>query len=130
MKIITNNHRVVNEITDYPVEFVQGNYRDVLLTVHRAIVEEHQVMLTHPLSGSIKPNETVYKSIIVTNQKEKNIHMDSINMIDHAIDVYDDFQSMKATPDWPEKILQDFAMVDFHIIQGALSQIQIPPRYL
>lgn len=56
--------------------------------------------------------------------------MESLVIVEKAIDVYDHFQEMRKTPDWNERILEDFAVVDFHIIQGAISQIQVPPRYL
>lgn len=130
MEIITNNPMVAKEITDHPVNFIEGSYKDVLLQVHKKIVNDHMVLLTHPLSGSIKPNETVYKSIIVVSQKSDQMDMESLDYINNALDVYDHFQSMKSTPQWTERVLDDFATVDFHIIQGALSQIQIPPRYL
>lgn len=130
MEIVTNNPKVRDEINDYPVYFIEGNYKDVLLEVHKKIVNDKKVMITHPLSGSIKPNETCYKSIIVSPQRGNNMDMYSLDLINQALDVYDHFQSVKATPDWTDRILEDFAVVDFHIIQGALSQIQIPPRYL
>lgn len=130
MKIITNNPIVARDIEDVTVEFIDGGYKDVLLAVHRLIVEQSMVLLTHPLSGSIKPNETIYKSIIVEDQSKPVLNMESLQMIEHALDVYDSFQSNRETPQWIDRVLEDFAVVDFHIIQGALSQIQIPPQYL
>ena len=130
MKIITNNPLVAKEIDNIPIDFIEGSYRDVLLKAHRDIVENSYALLTHPLSGSIKPNETVYKSIIVAPQKSHSVDMESLVIVEKAIDVYDHFQEMRKTPDWNERILEDFAVVDFHIIHGAISQIQVPPRYL
>ena len=130
MKIITNNPLVQQEIHTIEVEFIDGSYKDVLMHTHKQVVENAYAVLTHPLSGSIKPNETLYKSVIIAPQKSSSIDMDSVNLLDSAIDVYDHFQAMRPTPNWPEKVKEDFAVVDFHILQGAISQIQVPPRYL
>lgn len=130
MKIITNNPKVQKEITNQEVLFVDGSYRDVLTTVRKAIVDEHQVLLTHPLSGSIKPNETYYKSIIITDQKSKSIDMESLDFIDSALEVHDKFEKNQARPKWTAKILEDFALIDYSLIAGALSRIQVTPTYL
>ena len=64
MQIISNNPMVKEQITQQPVIFIDGSYGDVLIEVKRLIVDDHHVLLSHPLSGSIKPNETFYKSIL------------------------------------------------------------------
>ncbi len=57
--LITNNPLVVKCMGDcYPIEFVDGGYRDVLVKVRDLVYIGH-TLYTHPLAGSVKPNETV-----------------------------------------------------------------------
>ena len=68
--IITNNgyvHEKYKEKTEviYKEDF---NYLQILEFVRDKIHEGHE-LLTHPLSGSIKPNETPYKTIMISKEK-------------------------------------------------------------
>lgn len=63
--IITNNPVVFKKISDrYPVIYKDVSYGDILKEV-RDRVHMGCRLLSHPLSGSVKPNETPYKSIMV-----------------------------------------------------------------
>lgn len=130
MLIITNNPLVKEKLIDRNIYFVEGEYGDVLEEVRRQIVDKRLVLLTHPLSGSIKPNETYYKSVMLTDKKDPAIDMDSLEMIEHSIAVYEKFIKSKRRPQWTERVLRDFALIDYDLIQGALSRMQIPPTYL
>ena len=75
-------------------------------------------LLTHPLSGSIKPNETPYKSIAV--KKEKDLDLLSLELISNAIEVYNKLQKDLKTPLWTKSILEDFMVIDLDLIKNAL----------
>ena len=66
IRIITNNPLVVTVLSDYyTIEYYEGiGYRDVLVKV-RDLVYSGYELHTHPLAGSVKPNETMFKSIVV-----------------------------------------------------------------
>ena len=62
-KIVTNNPLVKETLeNEYHIEFVECSYEEILRKVRNYIYEGYE-LLTHPLSGSVKPNETPYKSI-------------------------------------------------------------------
>lgn len=123
MQIITNNPRVKETITDQTIVFIDGNFGDVLKETKRLVVEERHVILTHPLSGSIKPNETYYKSIIITTTTLKQIDIESLDLIDNAIEVYNKFIKDSKTPNWTERILDDFATIDLDLMENTLQRI-------
>ena len=53
--IVTNNPRVRDELgKEFEVDFADITYREVLCKVRDMIYEGHK-LLTHPLSGSVKP---------------------------------------------------------------------------
>ena len=76
-------------------EFVEGSYRDVLIAVRDKIHKGHR-LLSHPLSGSVKPNETPYKSVIIS-RNSAGMDLDSLKIIEDSIAAYDKFMqnSMK-----------------------------------
>jgi hypothetical protein len=121
MKIITNNPKVNNDLAMYDINYYDCDYGQVLNEVRKEIVDNKVVLLSHPLSGSIKPNETFYKSIMVEDNKLEYIDATSLDYIEQAIEVYDKFIGCKARPKWTEQILMDFAVVDYFLIKSAIN---------
>ena len=117
--IITNNQKVRDffEKERMEVLYIDGDYKDVLYAV-RDKVQLNYHLLTHPLSGSIKPNETPYKSIAI--KKEKKLDLLSLELISNAIEVYKKLQKDLKTPFWTESILEDFRVIDLDLIKNAL----------
>lgn len=121
--LITNNPMVVEKYKEkMDIIFLgENNYMDVLLDVRNKIHEGHKI-LTHPLSGSVKPNETPYKSVLISKDKE-NLDMDSLKMIEGSIDVAKKFLKIKKLPEWNPKILADFQLIDYFLIKGAIESM-------
>ena len=68
--IITNNPLVQEKLgEDYHVEYEELSYEDTLKKVQKMIFQGYK-LLTHPLSGSVKPNETPYKSVCSQNRRK------------------------------------------------------------
>ena len=64
--IVTNNPLVAECVpADYAVNFENITYREILVKVRDLVYAGHR-LYTHPLSGSVKPNETPYKSVVVS----------------------------------------------------------------
>ncbi|WEG74074.1 GrdX family protein [Vagococcus intermedius] len=125
MLIVTNNPMITSDMTNVPIRFKEIEYVQVLSLVRALIVDEKMILVTHPLSGSIKPNETKYKSIILEESKQRMIDLASLEMIESAQAVYDKFNEIHQRPNWSEKILKDFAWIDFYIMQSTCQRIGI-----
>ncbi|MGF3065950.1 GrdX family protein [Facklamia sp. P12945] len=128
MKIISNNPKVNETIDQCPIIFIDGDYGDVLYETKKLVINEHYVLLTHPLSGSIKPNETFYKSIIITTTKQSQIDLESLEIIEQAIAVYEKFIKDRATPNWLDSVLEDFATIDLDLMESTLQRIHFSPE--
>ncbi len=73
-RIITNNPLVREKLgQDYQVEFYECSYEDILEKVKDEVYRGCK-LLTHPLSGSVKPNETPYKSVMVSIPPPTHTH--------------------------------------------------------
>lgn len=126
MIIVTNNPMVQEKLKDIrTIHFVEGSYGNVLDEVKKQIIDKHIRLLSHPLSGSIKPNETYYKTIFVTETTSQYIDIESLEYIESAIAVYEKFIKNKQRPDWSLAVLKDFAFVDFYIAQSTLERMGV-----
>lgn len=119
--LITNNPLVKRKYEkDFPLIYLEKNYLEVLCYVRDEIHKGHE-LLTHPLSGSIKPNETPYKSILISSEA-KSLNYRSITMIEDSIETTKRFFSIRdRTQGLKEDLLKDFQEIDYHLIKGALE---------
>jgi len=115
--VITNNPLVHNKWSDSThVEFKEGSYIDVLVTARDYIYEGH-TLLTHPMAGSVKPNETPYKTVALSKGKEK-LDLESVEIISSSIQTCEKFA--KNPREYPEDVLEDFQQIDYSLIKNAL----------
>ncbi|MBP5749946.1 MAG: GrdX family protein [Firmicutes bacterium] len=122
MIILTNNPDVKESFEDREVLFIDGGYRDVLIAA-RDRIHRGDKLLTHPLMGSLKPNETPYRSIVMSGEASA-LDPESLQLIENAIAAFDKFA--KATrPDrgvnTPESMLADFRLLDKTLITGGIE---------
>jgi len=82
-------------------------------------------LLSHPLAGSIKPNETPYKSILISQKKEKNLNYDSLKIIEDSIQMTESLIRNKKMRKWPDRILKDFSLIDNDLIRSAIESAQV-----
>ena len=117
--IITNNDWVLNKYKDiYNVVYIDGTFKDVLIAVRDKIHIGHE-LLTHPLGSSVKPSETHYKSVIVSDNKNYT-SFDSIYMIENAIITYDKFNKDKLKL-ISDKVKEDLKLIDLTVLESALD---------
>ena len=117
--IITNNEWVHIKYRQlYDIIYIEGSYRDVLVKTRDKLHEGHE-LLTHPLSSSIKPNETPYKSVIISDNKGK-LNFDSIYIIENSIMTCDKFNKNKII-NLTEKMKEDFKLIDLTVLESALN---------
>jgi len=96
---------------------VDGSAAAVLLAVRDLCHRGHR-LLTHPLAGSVKPNETPYKSILLSDAAS-GTDADSVQLIEKAIAVSDQFGPIRRN--WRERELLDFQTVDASLLAAALE---------
>ncbi|MDF2530716.1 MAG: GrdX protein [Clostridia bacterium] len=121
--MITNNPEVYKLYENsYPMKFSQGGYHDVLIEV-RDLVHQGCELISHPLMGSVKPNETPYRSIILKQGSQTDLQ--SVEIIESSIQTYEKFKKMKSLPMWSHKILEDFQFVDLKLFESAIESTNL-----
>ena len=123
MIIITNNESVYTTYKDViKIEYLEETkFLDVLKHC-RDRVHKGAKLLTHPLTGSVKPNETPFKSIMMT-EEFGSLDVGSLNMIESAIEVTIKFLKNSEIKEWPERVLDDFRLIDFRLIRSAIESV-------
>lgn len=125
MLLITNNPKAFEEAmkierSGLTIEFLETNYIGVLEKA-RDLVHQNYSILTHPLYGSVKPNETVYRSLILKEGQEMDFL--SLNLIEDAVTTANTFMKNHEPHDWPESILDDFQVIDWDLIETTYYRI-------
>ncbi|MBZ9636753.1 GrdX family protein [Clostridium sp. FP1] len=119
--IVTNNPMSKEKFEiKYKVVFIQGTMMDILRKVRDNIHVGHK-LLTHPLMSSIKPNETPYRTICISKEKLSGVDLQSLSIIEESIMTTEKFLKDFKTPQWNEKILLDFQLIDFDLIDHAIN---------
>ena len=124
--IITNNPLVKEKLSEQldlnvKIEYLEVDYLKILQSVRDKVHIGHK-LLTHPLSGSIKPNETPYKSILISKSSE-NLDMDSLSINESSIETTVKILNNMKTPSYNEKILKDYQIIDMTLIRNAINSI-------
>ncbi len=122
--IVTNNKLVFDKYKEsMEVDYLEDmNYLNILCYVRDRIHQGHK-LLTHPLSGSIKPNETPYKSIIISKNKQ-NLDEKGLIIIEESILTARKFLENKATPNWTDRVLNDFMIIDLSLIENVIDKLE------
>ena len=124
-RIVTNNSLCRDHYQrPIPVDFLEGKgYMNLLLAV-RDYIQKGWRLETHPMTGSLKPNQTPYKSIMVSDLPREQEEFYSQEMtIENSILSCRKFLEIKQTPNWTEEIRKDFMIVDLSLIEGAIQKV-------
>lgn len=124
-RCITNNPMILNS----GIPQVEYHETDVL-SLFRLIqpeIDKGYALLSHPLTGSIRPDITPYKTVLLSAQKAK-ADQQSLQLIDRAIRYAEELYSLREKPlylMWDDQAKKDFQYVDLSIIRQAMEVEQI-----
>ena len=116
--IITNNPLVRKRIQGQTLQFHDTDCLGVFKAVRDKIHLGHW-LLTHPLSGSVKPGETPYKTVLISEEKAE-LDKNSLSIIEESIQTCVKLEISAAKKKWNEKILADFQLIDYDLIFGQI----------
>ena len=121
--LVTNNPLVKEQYQrKYKIELLDTDLLGVLTHI-RDRVHKGCKLLTHPLSGSVKPNESPYKSVLISDNTEENsqqseICLQSVSIIEESLQAVRKFSKKSI----PEQYLNDLRIVDLSLIRSALEK--------
>ena len=95
----------------------QRSFREILVEARDMVYAGH-ILYPHPLAGSVKPNETPYKSLIVSLSPH-GFDAQHGELMSNAIAVFDKFKPLER--ELPESVLKDFQLIDYTLLAGAIG---------
>ena len=120
--VITNNPLVLSRLDGtHEVIYQEHSYEELLKVVRDRIYEGYR-LLTHPLSGSVKPKETPYKSVLISGRKEK-IDEKSVRLIENALLACQKFQDK--SKNYEDEVYKDFQLVDWTLLESGLASADV-----
>lgn len=118
--VMTNNPLVLETFgAEMEVAYEDLSFDNLLMKV-RDRVHEGYVILSHPLSGSVKPKETPYKSILMSVDKG-DIDPDSLTLIENAIMASTKF--VDRTERFGGRADRDFMLIDLTLLKSATDSL-------
>ena len=114
--IITNNPMSKEKLTkSYVIVYIEGTTMDVFKRVRDYIHKGHK-LLTHPLMSSIKPNETPYRTVVISKNSAEALDIQSLKYIEEGIYSTEKFIKRFGIPNWNKQVLEDFQLIDYDLI--------------
>lgn len=117
--LISNNPLVWHQ---YPSAVkVQGTIKEVLIR-SRDGIHQGMKLLTHPLTGSIKPNQSPYKSILLVEQAGNTVDLVSLQLIEEALATVAKFEP--SAIEAPFRIMHDYQTIDLSFVESAWDSLR------
>ena len=123
--LVTNNRLCFEKYRDrVRVDYLEdGSYLDVLVRA-RDYVQKGSRIETHPMAGSIKPNQTPFRSVLLSDRKmDGDEVIENELMIEDAVLMTKKFLSDRPVRKWDESIVNDFRQVYLELISGAIDRV-------
>ena len=106
------------------VLFVEGSLMDVMKTARDYVHKGHR-LLTHPLMGSIKPNETPFKTIAISHKPDSVVNFDSLSLMENSIETSEKLLHNRPPRNWSkemiDRVYEDYRVIDFDLIYNAFN---------
>lgn len=128
MAIIARRHRVITNnpliAAKWPrlVEWICGGAGDVLCSVRDHIHLGHR-LLSHPLAGGIRPNESPYRSVFITDcPMSAAVDFDSLRIIEGSMAVMKGFGAARLRRMLPHADY-DYQLIDCALMESAMESL-------
>ena len=121
--IVTNNPSL--SAADHIIQLSDADVPAVLCAVRDYLHKGHR-LLTHPLAGSVKPNENPYKSIVITS-KPGALDLESLSILEGAIALARRMLRESPPKQLPAHVLSDMALIDHSLLSAGLDSLAASP---
>ncbi len=115
--VVTNNKTI--EKHDVEIITVDGEFRDVLVRARDLIHAGHKLLVS-PLPASIRMFYSPVRSVVIS-QKTGEMDLESVSMIENAINLYDKSMGVRNVDYANQK---DYEVLDKELLQSALAELR------
>ena len=120
--LLTNNDKVVDKFGNTIKCIMCKDYEEVMIKTRDMVYTGHK-LLTHPQASSLKPNQTLYRSIIIY-PKEGEDNPEDVLLIEKCVETFRQWQDIAKSPEsYPENVADDFKTIDLSVIENVIPRI-------
>ena len=129
--VVTNNSKVYEKHrAKMEVLFLERASGLEVLEIARNLIHGGGRLLSHPMAGSLKPNQTPFRSLLMevpeagqNGSVQAGVPTDfhSLRLIENSIEAAKKFLMIKSVPKWPSAIREDFKTVDLSLLDSAIK---------
>ena len=119
VRIVSNNPMVVFQKEDVRIN-ASGVIR--VLEKVRDLVHLGHHLLTHPLAGSIKPNENPFKSVVIS-ANTLGMDVKSVQIAEDSLETAKRMLKEMPYRSFSDQELNDFMMIDLSLLESAGGRI-------
>lgn len=118
--IITNNPQVAARYPD-AAQYREASVSDIFLAVRDA-VHLGATLISHPLAGSVKPNENPYRSVAIAPRRGP-VDPRSLALAEGAIETLRKLGRKERAYD--ARALEDFQVIDLDLMHSAMQALPV-----
>ena len=125
--ILTNNPMVTSSYSEF-CEFHDKTVEGIFI-VCRDMIHKGSTLINHPLSGSVKPNISPYRSLIISIANPKSTvktDFQSLQLIEDALLTLKKL-GIRDNMQYNESVIEDFQVIDLDLLNSAMQSL--PPNY-
>lgn len=120
--LVISNNTLVNNLGGVEVAFLSGNAQQVISRAFSMAAEGHR-LLSHPLTGSVKPNQNPYKSILMS-KKRLPVDHDSLAVLNTCLGKTEAMLEDRPLLPLKDEALNDYQMLDFDLLQTGIESLR------
>lgn len=117
--LVTNNELVGD--LGYPLIKVEGSIEQVLQMVLEMTLQGHR-LLSHPLSGSVKPAINPYKSVLISTELEK-INYQEVEMVQTCLEKVMAMRKQRILVTWGTQVDADLKFLDCELMKSGIQSL-------
>lgn len=119
--LIISNNPLVDTINNISIKKVEGSPIQVLSAVMNQLVEGYH-LLSHPLAGSLKPNQNPYRSVLLA-KKTGAVDLPSLTILHLAMMKNEEMLNESWAYDLSNRYADDYQLVDYTLIKNAVDSM-------
>ena len=122
--LVTNNSSCLDRFRDHMNVVYDSTWTCLeVLRQARSMVEQGLVLITHPMAGSLKPNQTPYRSVVLANRTPGDKDpMEDLLLLERGIDRCETCLRDRPLPQYSQQVCKDFRTLDLSFIEAAMSR--------
>lgn len=119
--LIISNNSLVKDLDEMEISLLPGNVPAVISRAFSLAAVGHR-LLSHPLMGSIKPNQNPFKSILMSRQMLP-VDQPSLTVLNTCLEKTEAMLENRPLLHIQDEVANDYQLLDFELLLTAIHSL-------